>query len=98
MSVFLIKVLVGLSVIVIVTLFNIIKSRRMTVSIAITLQAITFLVVILNKWLLIGVLVGYLALLYVRYQRRFVEEEVSYLDYNDKILSFLGLINKPQKS
>ena len=82
-----IKLGVGIAFIVILTLFNIIKSRKMTVAIAILIQSLTILTVLLNTWLSIGVAVGFVALLYIRYQRRFVEEEVSYLDYNDKVLS-----------
>ena len=92
-----IKLGVGIAFIVILTLFNIIKSRKMTVAIAILIQSLTILTVLLNTWLSIGVAVGFVALLYIRYQRRFVEEEVSYLDYNDKVLSVSGAINKLEK-
>ena len=97
MNIDLIKVLVGIGVILVVTLFNIIKSRRMTVAVALIFQSITFLTLLLNTWLLIGVFIGYAVLLYVRYQRRFVEEDVSFLDYNEKILSILGFVNKLEK-
>lgn len=96
-SVFYIKLGVGVAFIVILTLLNIIKSRKMTVAIAILIQSLTILTVLLNTWLSIGVVVGFVAMLYIRYQRRFVEEEVSYLDYNDKVLSVSGAINKLEK-
>lgn len=96
-NVFYIKLGVGVTFIVILTLLNIIKSRKMTVAIAILIQSLTILTVLLNTWLSVGVVVGFVAMLYIRYQRRFVEEEASYLDYNDKVLSVSGAINKLEK-
>lgn len=97
MNIEIIKIGIGVALIIGVTLFNIIRSRKMTVSIAILIQLITLLTILLNKWLGVGVIIGLSAVLYVRFKRRFSEnEEKSFLDYSDSITSIMGIVNTLQ--
>ncbi len=97
MNIEILKIGIGVTLIIGVTLFNIIRSRKMTVSIAILIQLTTLSTILLNKWLGVGVIIGLSTVLYVRFKRRFSEnEEKSFLDYSDSITSIMGIVNTLQ--
>lgn len=97
MNIEILKIGIGVTLVIGVTLFNIIRSRKMTVSIAILIQLTTLSTILLNKWLGVGVIIGLSAVLYVRFKRRFSEnEEKSFLDYSDSITSVTGIVNTLQ--
>lgn len=98
MNIEILKIGIGVTLVIGVTLFNIIRSRKMTVSIAILIQLTTLSTILLNKWLGVGVIIGLSAVLYVRFKRRFSEneEKKSFLDYSDSITSVTGIVNTLQ--